>query len=407
MEDKTVLEISPDVHWIGVLDPELVTFDVVMETKYGTTYNSYFIQAQKKAVIETVKATFWPVYLEKLRQVVEPSEIQYIILDHTEPDHSGCLPFLLKLAPDAVVVGSGNAIRYLSDQLGTDFPHLIVKDGDTLSLGDKTLRFIGAPNLHWPDTIYTFLEEEGLLFTCDSFGCHYSHPEMFDTLVGDFTAAFRFYFDVILKPYAKFMVKAIQKIRPLDIKMICPGHGPVLREQWKKWVDLSEELSEEALRFPLPCRILIAFVSAYRNTALMAEKIAEGIKEAAPQFEVDLCDMEGLPIEELEKKVTEACGILVGSPIINQNILLQVYQLFAIMNPIRDRGKLAGAFGSYGWSGDFMKNIEINLQNLKLNYIGESLFIRFTPHQEQLQQCIEYGRKFAARMLEEKAKCGD
>ncbi|MHC1708107.1 MAG: FprA family A-type flavoprotein [Bacteroidales bacterium] len=407
MEDKTVLDLSPEVKWIGVLDPDLVTFDVVMETKYGTTYNSFFIDAEKKAIIETVKKPFWPVYEQKLRSVVKPADIQYIILNHTEPDHSGCLPFLLRIAPDATVVGSGNAIRYLSDQLGMEFPHLIVKDGDRLSLGNKTLKFIAAPNLHWPDSIYTWLEEDKMLFTCDSFGCHYSHPEMFDDRVGDFDDAFRYYFNVILKPYSKFMLKAIHKIRPLPIGMICPGHGPILRSQWGKYVDWSEKLSEEALQFPFSNRILIAYVSAYKNTAAMAEKIAEGIHQSAPDLEVDLCDLEGLSLEEVERRVTEAKGLIVGSPMINQNILLQLYQLFAIMNPIRDRGKLAGAFGSYGWSIDFMKNLETNLINLKVNYIGEGMFVRFTPHEQQLAECINYGRNFANRFLEEKSKCSD
>lgn len=407
MEDKSVLEISNDVKWIGVLDPDLRTFDVVMETQYGTTYNSYFIDAEKKAVIETVKEPFWPVYLEKLKQVVEPSEIQYIILNHTEPDHSGCLFNLLKIAPDATVVGSGNAIRYLTDQLGIDFRHRVVKDGDRLSLGNKILQFISAPNLHWPDTMYTWIEEDQMLFTCDSFGCHYSHPAMFDQEVGDFKDAFLYYFNVILKPYSKFMIKAINKIRSLPIQVICPGHGPILREKWRNLIDWSEELSQEAMRFPFPQRILIAYVSAYHNTARMAESIAEGIQDAAPGLEVDLCDLEGLPLTEVERRITEANGIIVGSPIINQNILYQLYQMFAIMSPIRDRGKLAGAFGNYGWSIEFLKNLETNLLNLKLNYIGDGVFVKFTPHDEQLGECFQYGRKFALKMTEEIAKCAE
>jgi flavorubredoxin len=407
MEDVKVLQLTPDVQWIGVLDPDLVTFDVVMETRYGTTYNSYFINARKKTIIETVKRTFWENYLEKIKKVVDPSEIQYIILDHTEPDHSGSLPELLKIAPEATVVGSGNAIRYLSDQLGFEFKNLVVKDGDRLSLGDKTLHFVGAPNLHWPDSIYTWLEEDSLLFTCDSFGCHYSHPGMFDSEVGDFDDAFSYYFNVILKPYSKFMLKAINKIRPLPINMICPGHGPILRDHWLKYVDWSEEIAQDYLQYPLKNRILIAYVSAYRNTAVMAAKIAQGIRDISRDLEVDLFDLEGKSLEEVEKKVTEANAILVGSPIINQNILLQVYQLFAVMNPIRDRGKLAGAFGSYGWSGEFVKNIETNLMNLKLKYIGDGVFARFTPHQQQIDDCYHYGRKFAGILLEEIAKCSE
>jgi len=399
MDAYKTLEVSPDVQWIGVLDPDLVTFDVVMETKYGTTYNSYFINATKKVVVDTVKEKFWPVFHEKLKRLTDPSEIEYVIVNHTEPDHSGALTYLLEVAPKAVVVGTGNAIRYLTDLIGGDFPHKIVKDGDTLDLGNKTLRFIGAPNLHWPDTMYTYLEEDKVLFTCDSFGCHYCHHEMYDDLVGNFDEAYKFYYEVILKPYSKFMMKAIEKIRPLDIAVICPGHGPILRSFWKKYVDITQHYAEEALIYPRVNRVMIAYVSAYQNTRKMSQKIAEGVKLADPSLEVDICDMEALPLGELERRVIEANAIIVGSPIINQNILMQIYQLFAIMNPIRDRGKLAGAFGSYGWSGDFMKILQVNLQNLKLDFFGEGVFVRFTPHEADFEKCLNYGKDFGVELL--------
>ena len=151
--------------------------------------------------------------LLKLRSVTNPEEIQYIILDHTEPDHSGSLRLLLELAPEATVVGSGNAIRYLEDIVNIPFKSLIVKDGDKLDLGNKTLRFISAPNLHWPDSIYTYLEEDKVLFTCDSFGAHYCSSEMFSDFSEKYTETFKYYFDVILKPFSRFMLKAIEKIK--------------------------------------------------------------------------------------------------------------------------------------------------------------------------------------------------
>ncbi len=172
---KTIFDITTGVKWIGVQDPDLRTFDVVMETLYGTTYNSYFIEADKKTIIETTKEQFWDEYLYKIQQVCNPADIEYIVLNHTEPDHSGNLKNLLKIAPPrATVVGSGNAIRYLNDLMNISFPHIIVKDGQTLDLGNRQLRFISAPNLHWPDSMYTYLEDEKVLFTCDSFGAHFS-----------------------------------------------------------------------------------------------------------------------------------------------------------------------------------------------------------------------------------------
>lgn len=401
MTDNKVLKVTDDVKWIGILDKDIVTFDVVMETKYGTTYNSYFINAEKKAIVETTKEKFWDNYLAKINQVCDPIEIEYIILNHTEPDHSGNLKNLLKLAPNATVVGSGNAIRYLNDLLGEEFPHLIVKDGDILGLGNKKIKFISAPNLHWPDSMYSYLIEDKVLFTCDSFGAHYCDERMFDTEVGNWDDAFKYYFDVILKPYSRFMLKAIDKIRPLEINAICTGHGPILTESWKRYVDLSEEYSKLAVTLPEENRVLIAYVSAYQNTGKMAEKIAEGIRKAG-NIIVDVCDIEKMPAGELDEKIAQSSGIIIGSPTINQNILLQVYTMFALINPLRDKGKLAGAFGSYGWSGEGAKIIENNLNNLKLNFFGESLFIKFSPHNEQFTKCIEYGMAYGKNLIEKK-----
>lgn len=400
MKDEKILEITPTVHWIGVLDYDIATFDVVMETKNGTTYNSYFINAPKKAIIETVKESFWETYLFKIQQLTDPSEIEYIILNHTEPDHSGSLIHLLKLAPRAKVVGTGNAIRYLKEMIFFDFPHIIVKDGYTLDLGDRTLRFVSAPNLHWPDTMYTYLAEEKVLFTCDSFGAHFCHEAMYDDLVGDFDQDFKYYFDVILKPFSKFMLRAIEKIRELDINLIATGHGPILRSNWLKYVDLSEQYAKEHLKLPHRHKVFIPYVSAYSKTGMLAAKIGEGVRMAG-DIEVEVYDIEKASIGELEQKVSESAAIVVGSTTINQNIMLPVYKLFAVINPLRDKGKLAGGFGSFGWSGESRELIKTNLENLKLKYFGEGVFVKFSPDPAEQQQAIDYGKAFGQALLAE------
>ena len=277
--DDSVTDITTDIKWIGILDYDIKTFDIVMTTEFGTTYNSYFINAGKKAVVDVAKEKFLDVYLKKLQSVTDPRELQYIILDHTEPDHSGSLSRLLEIAPDATVVGSGNAIRYLEDIMNKPFRSLIVKDGDTLDLGNKTLRFISAPNLHWPDSIYTYLVEDKILFTCDSFGAHYCDSEIFNKMSTEYLEAFKYYFDVILKPYSRFMIKAIEKIRPLEIDVICPGHGPVHRENLREIIDLTEKYSNEYLELVsggAVKRVLIAYVSAYGYTKQAAELYSTG-----------------------------------------------------------------------------------------------------------------------------------
>jgi flavorubredoxin len=296
-------------------------------------------------------------------------------------------------------VGSGNAIRYLNDLLGHPFPHLIVKDGQTLDLGDRSLHFIGSPNLHWPDSMMTYLPGDDLLFTCDIFGEHFCEPGIFDDQVGNFDDAFRYYYDVIMKPYSKFMLQAIEKIKPLKINMICPGHGAILRSHWRKYVDLSEQYAKEALREPKPGTVLILYVSAYRNTGMIAEKIGEGIRLAGETV-VDVCDIENMDLATIEQKIIHSSSLIIGCPNFSQNILLPVYQVFALINPIRDRGKLAASFGSYGWSGEGTKLINSNLANLKLKLMDEGLLVKFTPHNEMLQKCIDYGKRFGEALLQ-------
>jgi NADH oxidase (H2O-forming) len=392
--DNKILKISDSVKWIGLLDKELRTFDIIMETKYGTTYNSYFINAQKKVVVETVKEKFFDIFEAKLRQLCDPKEIEYIIVNHTEPDHSGSLKKMLAIAPNATVLGSSSALRFLKDQIGSDFPQQVLKDDDIIDLGDKKIRAISAPNLHWPDSIFTYLEEEKVLFTCDSFGAHFCHEAMYDELVGDYNDAFQYYFDVILKPFSKFFLRAIDKIKPLEIKAICTGHGPLLISRWKTIVDRTEFLCKEYLAgYPEKNRVLIAYVSAYGFTKRIAEIIEEGILEAEG-VEVDFCDLEKTDAATLADKIAKASAYLLGSPTINQNMLPQLYNVFAMMSPIRDKDKLAGCFGSYGWSGEAEKDLISNIENMKLNYCGDSIFIKFKPQEYDYERIKNYGKKF-------------
>jgi flavorubredoxin len=403
MAHTEILDIAKDVKWIGIKDPKLRVFDIIMETKYGSTYNSYFIDAEKKTIIETAKEKFKDEYLAKVQEVVDPKEIEYIILDHTEPDHSGSLKHLLKIAPNATVVGSGNAIRYLADIVGHEFKHMKVKDGDELDLGNKTLKFIGAPNLHWPDSIYSYLVEDKILFTCDSFGAHYCEDNMMQEDVDQekYDDAFKYYFDVILRPFSKFMLKGIEKIKDLDIEIIAVGHGPILKNNWKKYVELSREYAEEEiqLREPASCTVFIPYVSAYGYTKIIAESIAKGIEEVTKEKPC-VMDIQDKGFHDLNAHITCSKGIIVGSPTINQNILPQVYQIFAAINPIRDKGKPFAAFGSYGWSGEGVGIIENAMETLKLKKVVEGLKIKFSPDTSD-ELLVKFGKEFGKIILEQ------
>lgn len=397
-KDERIIEITHDVKWLGILDYDIETFDIVMHTKFGSTYNSYYIDAPKKTLVDIAKEKFLDTYLAKLATVTNPAEISYIVCNHTEPDHSGSLRKLLAIAPDAVVVGSGNAIRYLEDILNIPFKSQVVKDGDTLDLGDKTLRFVSAPNLHWPDSIYSYLEEEKLLFTCDSFGAHYCKAEMTDDLTTDYISAHKYYFDVIMRPFSRFMLKAIERVKALDPEYICPGHGPILHSSVKQIVALTEKYATDYINTTSVAakrHLLIAYVSAYGYTKEAAEILRDAVMEAG-NFTIDTVDIEHLNAGELENLVIASDAFLVGSPTINQNTLGPVYLLFSVMNPIRDRGKLAGSFGSYGWSGEAPKIIIENLKNLKLKVFEEPAMFKFRPGNAKTEMLRDYGRRFGA-----------
>ncbi|MGC1391207.1 MAG: FprA family A-type flavoprotein [Bacteroidales bacterium] len=405
MIDDKIIDITCDISWIGILDYDIRTFDIVMHTGFGTTYNSYFINADKKAIVEVAKEKFSETYLRKLKSVTDPEEIQYIILNHTEPDHSGSLRLLLDLAPSATVVGSGNAIRYLEDIVNEPFKSRVVKDGDILDLGNKTLRFFSSPNLHWPDSMLTLLAEDKVLFTCDVFGAHYCTPEMFSTFDEPYTESFKYYFDVIMRPFSRFILKAIEKIKPLELDYICPGHGPVHKKNLKQAIELYERFAKQYLEIISEknrMNILITYVSAYGYTKDAAHLISEGILETKG-ITVDITDIENISLEELESKLIMADGILVGSPTINQNTLLPVYKLFALINPIRDKGKLGGAFGSYGWSGESPNIILENLRLLKLKIFEETAVFKFSPENNKKEYLREFGRNFSQRYIQE---CG-
>jgi flavorubredoxin len=310
---------------------------------------------------------------------------------------------LLDLAPSATVVGSGNAIRYLEDIVNKPFKTLVVKDGDTLDLGNKTLKFLSAPNLHWPDSMLTYLVEDKILFTCDVFGAHYCNANMFSNFDQEYSASFKYYFDIIMRPFSRFMLKAIEKVKPLDIDFICPGHGPIHKENINKALELSAKYSEEYMGIVSDTNrmnILIAYVSAYGYTKEAAYVIAEGILETK-DLTVDITNIENISLEELEAKIIMADGLLIGSPTINQNTLLPVYKLFALLNPIRDKGKLGGAFGSYGWSGESPNIILENLRLLKLKIFEETAAFKFSAEKNKKEYLREFGRNFAQKYSEE------
>ncbi|MEA4987186.1 MAG: FAD-dependent oxidoreductase [Anaerovorax sp.] len=397
---KTV-ELTKDLHWIGALDPDLKVFDIIMYTEFGTSYNSYLIHgSEKTAIFETAKEKFFDEYLEKLKKLVSIDDISYIIVNHTEPDHSGSIARLLEINPKIKIVGSAAAINFVKEICNQDLNAIVVKDGDTLSLGNKTLRFISAPNLHWPDSIYTYIEEEKTLMTCDSFGAHYTLDEVTNdkiTNTEDYMKALRYYFDNIMGPFKKDLLSAIEKIDKLDYVRICPGHGPVLVNNPKEVVEHYREWATEVNPNEKKT-VVIPYVSAYGYTEIMAEEIRKGI-HAAGDIDVRLYDLVTAEQKTVLDEMYWADGLLFGTPTIIGDALKPIWDLLTSIFAKTHGKKLASAFGSYGWSGEGVPHVLERLKQLNMKVYGEGLRIRFKPSSAQLQECFEFGFGFGASVL--------
>lgn len=399
------LEVKKDIYWVGALDPNLRIFDIIMYTPFGTSYNSYVAcGSEKTAIIETVKEGFFEEYLERLTSLnVNIESIDYIVVNHTEPDHVGSVARLLKLSKNAKVVGSSTAIKFLKAIVNYEFEYIVVGEGDTISLGNKTLSFISAPQLHWPDTMFTYIAEDNLIFTCDSFGTHYCTDNIFNDLIEnkkDYHDSSKYYFDTIMSPFNPYVIKAVDKIKDLNIDMICPGHGPILRENPKAIVDLYKKWATPSAITDGVTNITICYVSAYGYTKSLANKIEEGIKNADAKINVDLFDITYSKIDEVMGKIEKSDGLLFGSPTILSDALKPILDILTTLNPIIHSNKVAAAFGSYGWSGEAVPNIEARLKQLRLKLMTPGLKVNFKPSEEDFTSAFKFGESFAEKVKE-------
>lgn len=396
----SAIKAMDDLWWVGVEDHDLRVFDIVMHSDWGTSYNAYAVRgAEGVALFETVKEKFFDEYLQNLKEVCSLDEVKYIVVGHTEPDHSGSLEKLLDLTPNATVVGSATAITFLKEIVNKPFASRAVKEGDTIDLGGRTLTFLSVPFLHWPDSMYTYIPEMKALFTVDSFGCHYADDRVFNDLIdGDFTEAYKYYFDCIMGPFKPFVLKALDKIKPLDIQFIGNGHGPVLRANIPHYLELYRQWATPVVVPADERRVAIAYVSAYGYTKQLAGVIADALAEGGVKH-VELYDLVECDLETARAAVQTADGFLLGSPTLVGDALPPIYEMLVGLNPIIHKGKLAGAFGSYGWSGEAVPKLTAQMQAIGLALPVEGLKVRFKPSEAQLAEARQFGLDFAAAVL--------
>lgn len=396
------VEIAPGIHWVGALDPALREFDIILRTANGTTYNSYCVRGEKGvAVIDTVKASHADEFFNRLEQVARYDEITTIVLNHLEPDHSGALPELMRRAPQAKLYISAKAQLMLKALVQTDaLAFEIVQTGDSVDLGGRTLRFFSTPFLHWPDTQCTLAEEDGVLFSGDAFGCHFCDARLFNDRVGDFRFSFEYYYQHIMRPFREHVLEALDLLVPLELSVIAPAHGPILRDAPQSYMQRYRQLAAPLLHNEIgggTKSLLVFYISSYGNTARMAQAVAEGAETEAG-VRVSLYDLQssgGLPFVDL---IEEADALAIGSPTINGDAVKPVWDLLSSLAVIKVRDKLGAAFGSYGWSGEAINMIEDRLRGLKLRVPIKGVRARLIPTEEELARCRDLGKQLAQHL---------
>lgn len=398
----SIVELRKGIFSVGISNPNMRVFDIVMATDSGTSYNSYVVKGKEKtALIETCHADFFDLYIENIKDVCPLEEIDYIVLNHNEPDHSGALAQLMELMPKVKIVASQAGSQYLKNI--TNIPNIEIikaKDGDKLDLGGKTLTFINAPFLHWPDSMFTWVEEEKTLFTCDFFGCHYCEPYYLDTNIAyprAYEDALKLYYEAIFGPFGPYVKKGLEKIKALSPKpeLFCTSHGPILTKGCKleHVMECYEKWSEPLIN-PVPL-IPVFYCTAYGNTGKIAESIAKGIRSSLPTACVETYDIIEHDMASLQEKLNRSTGFAVGSPTLNRDAVPPVWILLSGVDAINSAKKPALVFGSYGWSGEAVPNVKARLEGLKMKVFGEGFKVTFVPTEDDLMEAEKLGEEFA------------
>lgn len=374
-------ELKPGIYFVGVVDWNTRNFHGYSIHK-GTTYNAYLIVDDRIALIDTVKAPFAKELLARISEIVDPAKIDYVISNHVEMDHSGSIPEVMAAAPNAVLVTSSpNGLRGLKAHYGSNFRFMEVKAGDILSLGKRTLSFVGTPMLHWPDNMVTYCPEEKILFSNDAFGQHYTSSKHFDDEVdiSQVMVDVQGYYANILMPYGTQAKKALAVVEGLELDMIAPSHGIIWRSYIKeviaKYHQFADGISEDTA--------LVIYDTMWHSTEAMALSIAEGFAKRGTN--VKLLDLKVNDLSDIITETLTARYLAVGSPTLNNNILPNVAALLTYWKGLQPKNKKGFAFGSYGWGGQSVGIVNQALEELGIEIILDPIKINYIPSKEQLQ----------------------
>lgn len=392
-------KITNKIYWVGKTDWELKKFHGdEFTTRKGSSYNSYLIKDEKTVLIDTVWLPYDKEFVSNLKKEIDLNKIDFIIMQHGEVDHSGALMELMKEIPNTPIYCTANAVKSIKGQYHQDWNFITVKTGDKLNIGENTLTFIEAPMLHWPDTMFTYMDKEEVLFSNDGFGQHLASELLYTDAVNEFELyeqALTYYAN-ILAPFGMMVKMKINEIlnMNLHIKMICPSHGLIWRKEPKQIIDKylkwADNYKEE--------QITIIYDTMWNSTKKMAEEIAKGIRNIDKNVQIKLMNTSKDDKTDIVTEVFKSKMIVVGSPTVNNGYLYSIAGILEMIKGLKLKGKKATAFGSYGWSGEATKLILEELSKAGFETINDGIKMMWTPDEKMKNECIKFGENLAKHL---------
>lgn len=387
------VELKKDIHWVGAIDWSVRDFHGY-STKKGTTYNAFLVMDDKITLFDTVKKPFARDLLHCIHKVVDPAKIDYIVVNHVEPDHSGALPELVDvIKPEKIFCSTRGKKALLEHYHHPEWPYEVVQTGQQLSLGKRTVHFLETRMVHWPDSMFSYLAEDAILIASDGFGQHWATTERFNDQVNqaELLQHAAKYFANILLPYSGLISKLVADVSKMNLKidMICPDHGLIWRDNPLQIVSLYDRWAKQ-----VPTRkAVIIYDSMWNSTQTMAKAILDGL--VSEGVDAKLMDLKADHRSDIMTEILDAAAIIVGSPTLNNNMLPTMADMLCYMRGLRPANKVGAAFGSYGWSGESVRLMTKSLEETKVKIVHPGVSVQYVPTHDTLKQCVELGQTVA------------
>ena len=394
------IEIAKDIFWVGVVDWNMRNFHGhTYTTKRGTTYNAYLILDEKVTLVDTVYGPFSEELIDRVKEIIPPEKIDYIIANHVETDHSGAMPAMMKLCPKAKVFGTAKCKEGLYKHYYGDWDFQVINSGDKLKLGKRTLTFLEAPMIHWPDSMFTYLVEDAILMPNDAFGQHYATSERFDDEVdpAELMDEAAKYYGNILWPLSSLILKKIDEVKKIGIpiKMIAPSHGIIWRRDPGKIINAYVDWASNKTQR----KVVIIYETMWQSTEKMAREIAQGIIDSGASLK--LFDIAFADRTEIIKEMLDAKGFVIGSSTHDNDMLTSIAGFLEFLKGLKPKNRIACAFGSYGWAGGAVRNIEEVLKETGIEIAQPGLGVQYVPDELEIKRCYEFGKNFAQQIKQE------